>query len=56
MGKNQTRIGKIPAFIKKLVQILDVFYYLFKDSSSNDMISWLPEGSGFQILNITSFA
>lgn len=29
MGKKPTRIGKIPAFVKKLVQILDVICYLF---------------------------
>lgn len=57
MGKRKlSRVAKIPTFVQKLSQILDVIYFfIFHDSQLSNLISWLPDGNGFQIYNVPAF-
>lgn len=56
MGKKQNKKGKTPSFIRKLVQILEVSYIFIQDDKFGDLVSWLNEGNGFQILNASRFS
>lgn len=42
MAKKASRISKVPAFVKKLLNILDVLYLFIKDPNYVDFVSWVP--------------
>lgn len=55
MGKSNQHKGKISAFIRKLVIMLEVSFFITQDVKFQMFISWLPQDGGFQITNVSQF-
>lgn len=55
MPKNSSRSKKIPKFIKKLNQILEVTAIFTQNSKYTHLISWQPDGDSFKILDTSKF-